>query len=260
MMTTGPALLVVGHPGHELMVHGWLETARPMVMVLTDGSGHSGVSRLASTAALLARAGATPGSVFGRFTDAELYRALLDQRTDIFARLADEIAGAIVQHQIVLVAGDDAEGFNPTHDVCRLLVDAAVRTARARTGRPVANTAFALMDAPEGAAHVNRRSSTVLTLTDAALARKIEAALAYPEMAGEVSAARSRRGDEAFRLETFRPVPDGEVWTPGDESPYYERYGRKRVEEGVYSDVIRYDQHLRPLADLLHARALREAS
>ena len=84
-MTAGPALLVVGHPGHELMVHGWLEAARPLVMVLTDGSGHAGVSRLPSTAALLARAGATPGPIFGRFTDVELYRALLDCRTDVFA-------------------------------------------------------------------------------------------------------------------------------------------------------------------------------
>jgi hypothetical protein len=32
------------------------------------------------------------------------------------------------------------------------------------------------------------------------------------------------------------------------------------VEEGVYSEVIGYEQHMRPLADLLHARSMREAS
>ena len=31
--------LVIGHPGHELLVHGWLEVARPIVFVFTDGSG-----------------------------------------------------------------------------------------------------------------------------------------------------------------------------------------------------------------------------
>jgi hypothetical protein len=139
-------------------------------------------------------------------------------------------------------------------------VDAAVRTARTRTGRPVANCAFALMEAPEGAVPARPASFTTFTLTDDALARKIGAALGYPEMAGEVSAARERWGDEAFRRETFRHVRDGEVWAPGDEAPYYERHGRNRVEEGVYPDVIRYDQHIRPLADLLHAQALREAS
>jgi AcrR family transcriptional regulator len=259
LMTLGPALLVVGHPGHELMVHGWLESSRPLVMVLTDGSGHAGVSRLPSTAALVAHAGATPGSIFGRFTDVELYRTLLDRRTDVFADLVEELAHAICQHQIAVVAGDDAEGFNPTHDVCRLIIDAAVSTARGR-GRSVLNSAFALMDAPSRSTRPAGASSSILTLNDAALERKLDAALRYPEMAAEVAAARGRWGDEAFRIETFRHVREGEVWTPGDAPPDYERYGRKRVEEGVYPEVICYDQHLRPLADLLSARSMREAS
>jgi len=258
-MTNRPALLVVGHPGHELMVHGWLEAARPLVMVLTDGSGHAGVSRLPSTAALIARAGATPGAIFGRFTDVEIYRALLDRRTDVFADLVEELASAICRHQIAVVAGDDAEGFNPTHDVCRLIVDAAVSTARGR-GRSVVNTAFALMDAPSRRAQQSGASSSILTLTDAALERKLGAARHYPEMAAEVAAARGRWGDEAFRVETFRHVRDWEVWAPGDVPPDYERYGRKRVEEGVYPEVICYEQHMRPLADLLTARSMREAS
>jgi hypothetical protein len=258
-MTSGPALLVVGHPGHELMVHGWLEAARPLVMVLTDGSGHAGVSRLPSTAALLARAGATPGPIFGRFTDVELYRALLDLRTDVFADLVEELASAIGQHQIAVVAGDDAEGFNPTHDVCRLIVDAAVSTARGR-GRSVVNTAFALMDAPGRRAQPGVASRSILTLTDAALERKLGAALQYPEMAAEVAAARGRLGDEAFRIEAFRHVRECEVWTPGDVPPDYERYGRQRVEEGVYPEIICYEQHMRPLAELLTARSMREAS
>ena len=259
LLEAGPALLVVGHPGHELMVHGWLEAARPVVMVLTDGSGHTGVSRLPSTAAVLTRAGATPGSIFGRFTDVELYRALLDRRVSVFGDLADELADEICRYQIGVVAGDDAEGFNPTHDVCRLIIDAAVSLARKR-GRYIVNTAFALMDAPSRSTHPNRKTPKILTLTDAALDRKLGAALGYPEMAAEVAAARSRLGDDAFRIEVFRHVDEGEVWAPGDAPPDYERYGRKRVEEGVYPEVICYEQHMRPLADLLHARSMREAS
>ena len=258
-MTIGPALLVVGHPGHELMVHGWLEAARPLVMVLTDGSGRAGVSRLPSTAALLGRAGATPGSIFGRFTDVELYRALLDRRTAVFTSLVEDLADAICRYQIAVVAGDDAEGFNPTHDVCRLIIDVAVSTARGR-GRSVANTAFALMDAPRRSTPRDGASSSILTLNDAALDRKLGAALLYPEMAAEVSAARGRWGDEAFRIETFRHVGECEVWAPVDDPPDYERYGRKRVEEGVYPEVICYEQHMRPLAELLTARSMREAS
>jgi hypothetical protein len=71
------AALVVAHPGHELRVHHWLERARPLVLVLTDGSGHTEHSRLQRTTALLERAGATPGRIYGRLSDRDLYRAIL---------------------------------------------------------------------------------------------------------------------------------------------------------------------------------------
>ena len=35
-----------------------------------------------------------------------------------------------------MVVADSAEGYNPAHDVCRLVADAAVRTARWRGGEP----------------------------------------------------------------------------------------------------------------------------
>ena len=259
-MRAGPALLVIGHPGHELMVHGWLEASKPLVAVLTDGSGHTGVSRLSSTAALIARAGGRPGSIFGRFADTEIYRALLDHHFELFTGLVEELSGLIIENQIALVVGDDAEGFNPTHDICRLIIDAAVRHARVRSGRPVLNVAFRLIDAPEQTKRASNGGLTVFELSNAALERKMAAAFGYPEMAGEVAAARKRLGDDAFRIESFRHVRDGEIWAPAEEPPYYERYGQKRVDEGAYPEVIYYEQHIRPLADLLHARSLREAS
>jgi hypothetical protein len=246
-------MLVVGHPGHELRVHGWLEALQPVVMVLTDGSGHTGVSRLDSTAKLIARAGAGQGPIFGRMSDAELYRAMLAGEHQPFLDLADELAASIVRERIAIVAGDDAEGFNPTHDVCRLLVNAAVRLSRAQAAPTIVNLAFDLMEAPDdGSARQSGRRDQ-LRLDEGALARKLEAALDYPEMAAEVAAARSKWGDEAFRVETFRHADAAECWTPGADPPYYERYGAERVSAGVYRDVIRYDQHMRPLADGLAA-------
>ena len=76
---------MIAHPGHELRVHHWLEIAAPQVFVLTDGSGHGGVSRLASTTRLLERAGATPGPIYGRFSDRDLYHALLARDWPLFA-------------------------------------------------------------------------------------------------------------------------------------------------------------------------------
>ena len=253
-------MLVVGHPGHELRVHGWLESAKPIVMVLTDGSGHSGVPRLLSTELVIGRAGASHGAVFGKLTDAALYGALIDRHSGVFIEIAELMAAAIIAHGIEVVAGDDAEGFNPTHDVCRWLVDAAVRLARTRTRRPIANLAFALMEAPGTTTLRPESPLSTLVLSDAALNRKIAAAIGYPEMAAEVAAARARFSDEAFRLETFRHVGDDELWTPGDERPFYEQHGSRRVMDGVYSEVIQYDPHMRAVIGALAGIASRQAN
>jgi AcrR family transcriptional regulator len=247
-------MLVVGHPGHELRAHGWLEIARPVVMVLTDGSGHIGVSRLASTATVIDRAGASRGSVFGPFTDAALYRALVDHNLDLFTKIADELADVIVSHGICVVAGDDAEGYNPTHDICRLLIDAAVRQARSTRAATVSNLAFGLMNRPDDVTPAKHDGISRVHLDEAAFGRKLAAAAHYPEMAAEVAAARKAWGDDAFAVETFRHVPQDDVWAPGEEPPFYERHGERRVKDGLYEEVIRYDRHIRPLADALAAR------
>jgi hypothetical protein len=178
----------------------------------------------------------------------------------VLVDLAVEIADVIVRNRIAVVAGDDAEGYNPTHDVCRMLIDAAVELAQPQLDMPVANLAFALMDRPDRSPAARPGRSSQLVLGDRALARKIAAALDYVELADEVRHARQTWGDGAFRMETFRHVAPGELWAPVGEAPYYESYGTGRVKAGAYAEVIRYDQHIRPLADALAARALRQAS
>jgi hypothetical protein len=223
-------------------------------MVITDGSGHHGVSRLESTTRVLSRTGARPGAVFGRLTDAAVYRALLDRQHQVFTGLADEIADAIVGQKVGVVAGDDAEGFNPTHDVCRLIINTAVRlVAEGRAGTPLANLAFNLMERISSDKGARNGKVEHLRLDDGALERKLTAALDYPELAGEVATARARWGDEAFRTETFRHADTFERWTPGAESPFYERYGTDRVSAGVYRELITYEHHIQPLTQALAA-------
>ncbi len=53
----GRSLLVMGHPGHELRLYGWVGLARPLVCILTDGSGSDGVPRLEKTLEILRATG-----------------------------------------------------------------------------------------------------------------------------------------------------------------------------------------------------------
>jgi len=252
-----PAALIVAHPGHELRLHGWLHQARPIVFVLTDGSGGAAQSRLESTRRIVRGAGAREGSIFGRFRDRDLYAAIMRRDTGFVVALADELADGLVAAGCELAVCDAREGYNSAHDLCWFLVEAAVAIASHRLGRGVVTLEFPLAAAPD-AAPANGDAGLRLTLDDQALERKLADALAYPEMAAEVRAALDRFGAAAFRIErlTHAGHDAGRDWQP-DAVPYYERYGEQQVAAGVYDDVLRQRDHMLPLVTGLrhHARA-----
>lgn len=300
------AALVVAHPSHELLIHGWLEQTQPYVCILTDGAGRSGEPRLNRTTEVLLRAGAEPGTIYGRLTDLEVYAAILDGDSELFAELVEELAEAFVSEQIDYVAGDAAEGYSVTHDICRVMIGAAVELAQSRYGHRVANFDFPVVGSPDDCADELRRETIRLELDDETFARKVNAALAYspklahdveaaltgapfqglrrfsePQLAGEVDVEVSRSVFEAvdcqptiraclrdiiegvpldaFRVECLRPVSNnsGSHWTM-NEPHFYELYGEKLVAAGRYKQVIRYREHMFPLAAAIRAQVERE--
>jgi hypothetical protein len=242
---------VVGHPGHELKVFGWIAEHRPQVHVITDGSGRHGVSRLPSTARLLAGVGATPGEVFGSISDAEIYGALLETNIPFFLDLQERLADSFIQNEIDFVCGDATEGFNPTHDICRSLVNAAVAMAEQATRRRIPNYEFCLTEWEQSRQDVHDRQCLHLRLGDDLLRRKLDAALAYGELKDEVEKAIASRGEEYFRIECLRKVSSPAMEDGPAEKPFYETWGEQRVAEGGYTSVIRYQQHMLPVLDAL---------
>lgn len=275
------AAVVVAHPGHEVRVHGWLERETPLVFVLTDGAGRAGRPRIASTAEYLKRFGMKPGCVFARFTDAEVYRLALARDFDPFLRLSEELAEAFVGARVGRVAGDAAEGYTTSHDIARLVTNAAVEMASRASGRAIANYDFTLAQRPDHCPEPLRAEAVWLRLDEEAFARKLAAAFEfYPELAAETRAtlrgesydaavdyfklnddehaATDLSGLDMFRVECLRPVRhgDGRFET---EPPFYETYAEEKVAKGIYERVIRYSEHIRPLADALAERAARGA-
>jgi hypothetical protein len=245
----GKAALIVGHPGHELRVYRWLELAQPTVYVLTDGSGHTGRPRIESTRTVLATAGATAGTLFGSFSDADLYTAMLSGDRACLCRVIHTLAEALSRTGIDYVVADALEGFNPSHDLCRFLVNAAVALTRQSTQRALGNFDFLLEGSPSACPDHLRAEAVLLELTDADLERKIAAAKGYPELREETEGALARFGAAAFRTECLRPVIDARqgIDTMEEEPPYYERYGEQQVAAGHYDRVIRYRAHIQPL-------------
>jgi hypothetical protein len=244
---TRNAAIVVAHPGHELVVHHWLTDHTPLYFCLTDGSGGSAQSRLGSTATLLENAGARRGSIFGRYTDKAAYRLLLDRDATAFVAMRDELAESLRAAAIACVSGDAMEGFNPIHDVCRAIIDAAVLVIHQQTGRELENYEFALHS---GTARAPQPSTDgiVLRLDEAALQRKLAAASAYPEMRAEVQAALDEFGRQAFAVERLQPSSAHRMIEEFERTPpLYDRHGEIRVGQGVYTDAIRYREHVLPV-------------
>ncbi|EEF62672.1 hypothetical protein [Pedosphaera parvula] len=248
------AALIIAHPGHELRVHHWLEEAKPVVLVLTDGSGRTSKSRLESTTRILQRAGARPGSIYGRFTDAGIYEIMLQGKSDLVLPLLNETAEFLIAEQIDYVAGDALEGYNTSHELCRYLIGAAIELARRKTGREIANYDFLLTGRPDECPERLRANAIHLPLDDAAIARKLAAAEGYPELKHEVEGALKQFGKILFAQEWLRPVPNHTgINLDHAEVPYYESYGEKQKAAGHYQHVIRFREHMLPLAQAMWA-------
>jgi hypothetical protein len=298
--------LVVAHPSHELRLHGWLEQAQPYTCVLTDGSGRSSEPRLHRTSEVLDRVGATQGAIYGQLTDLEVYAAILNGDYELFATLVEELAQAFVEEQIEYVVGDAAEGYSVTHDICRIMIGAAVELAQFGYDHRVANFDFPVVGSPDECSEDLRGASILLQLDDDAFVRKVKAALLYsPQLAGDVEAAlngapfqgvkrfsqpqsagevdvelnaavleefesrpalKSRFRDmidgvpmDAFRVECLRPVENssGAHWNT-NEPLFYEVYGEKLVAVGRYKQVIRYREHMLPMAKAIREKVERK--
>jgi hypothetical protein len=253
MFTNSSCVVFIAHPGHELRIHHFLELARPVVHVLTDGSGSQNHSRLSSTLAVLENTGARAGGIFGRYTDREVYDLMLKGNFGAFIGLAEELAECMHQNKTDLIIGDKAEGYNSSHDVCRLIVGAAVDIAAKKYRLQVANYDFPLVGSPDPLAGYSP-DEIIIELDDAAFERKYSAALNYQELAAEVNRALKAVGRDAFMREVLHPAKntEGRSWLE-PEAPYYETYGEKQIATGIYQEVIRFKEHIEPLARHLEA-------
>lgn len=223
---------------------------RPDVFVLTDGSGSTNQSRLEQTEVVLRAAHARRTGWLATLTDKEVYHLILQGEITAFVDRVRELAEYIISHAVQEIAGDMIEGYNPSHDLCRNIINAAVELA-AGQGHPIRrNLAFPLVAKP--AAEKKIQPAEALQLDAAALHDKQEIAMSYGALRHEVEAALQISGKEMFATEVlYDAAPLGDA--PPEIPPQYERYGEKRVAAGLYRDAIRYRTHVAPLVARLRS-------
>lgn len=219
--------LIIGHPGHELRVLKFIELFKPLVFVLTDGSGLRGQSRLERSRRVFERYGCDVAPLFGRFTDNEAYEMML-HGPEKFVSLRDEILNTLELHAIDFVFGDACEGVEPTHDVCRYMINSCA------TKMSFLNYEFSLCSTslPVGPGLLSKLSDLDKAGRDGVLAE-------YPEMAQEVAMARQRFGDAAFDHEFLSPARiDVRTWGKG--IPRYETLGLEMTSKGECEEAITF--------------------
>jgi hypothetical protein len=237
--------LLVAHPGHELSLYGWIAQTRPAIHVLTDGSGHGVAPRLDATAEFLVAVGATPGCIFGAFSDREVYAILLRRDGDALASLVMTLAAGLRRDRPRMLVTDAAEGYNPVHDLCRLVAGAAIEIAEVETKL----YQYAVVNRPDSIVR-NDDNAIVIDLDDSLYAAKLDRARSQIDVIPDIDVLLERHGADAYRREVLYPVVD---WTHVDltSTPGYEKYGEERRSAHLYEQVIRRDEHFLPLRDAL---------
>ncbi len=241
-------VLVIAHPGHELRIWEWVNLNRPVVFILTDGSGGRGEARIGYSKEILLRAGATFGDWCGAFADREVYDLILQDQVGRLVPLVKQLAAELQRHPGRLVVGDLAEGYNTAHDLCRAMINAAVDLAAQDQSAVSRNLAFPLMGDPAKAWEGRLPSAGAIHLDETRLEAKLDAARGCGALRDEVDAALKATGKKSFATEYLFEIPAG-LLRDGvpQEPPFYETFGEKRVAEGSYQSVIRYRGHMLPL-------------
>jgi hypothetical protein len=240
-------VLIAAHPGHELLLHHWLERARPVVCVLTDGSGSQAGSRSERSKRIVHRTGAQIGPVFGELTDRVWYEAILSGDWRPFDRAAAQIADMCRAQGVTQIVSDAFEFFNPMHDLCSCLARSVSMRLRGRGAVELLTFPIERPDLLRGApAHL-------YSLDGDALNRKLASCAEYLELSAEVARRRVTARDD-LAVECLFAADAGQVSAgPPAERPFYETVGRERVGRGMYSELITYEGHVRPLATMLTA-------
>jgi len=254
------SLLLIGHPGHELLLHGWIAQNQPVVCVLTDGSGMAGNARITQSEAMLQSLNAQIGPVWGESSDREFYRHVLQCDHAFFAALRDRLADCIVTHNITAVVSDAVEGYSPIHDICEALARAAVTQASRDAAITIRHYLIPLLGNPSHAPLGDDPAAIEVELTPTLIAEKRSAITKYAKQAGaqlmgEIQSAYDRYGIATFDREYLFAASDSGwlAWQQrfNAQAPHYESLGKAHVGSGRDQRAITFSDHVAPISQRL---------
>ena len=245
-------LLLIAHPGHELRIFEWVRRVKPHVVVLTHGDGSIGQPRLEDTRHLLREIDVeVRDDWIAPIADSAVYQALLGLQPSPLPQWLERLVAASDEEPFDVVVADEAEGYNPTHDVCRVLANLLVHRLE-QSGRAVQSLEMPLVGHPCDPAR-NEQLQVAVSLDTRELDYKLDIMKRYaqrcsPILEQELQTMLDTFGEQAFAQECLYSAGN----TPYERNelpltmPYFERVGEERYRAGIYAHVIRAE-HVRRL-------------
>ena len=239
--------LIIGHPGHELRAFKFIKDFKPDVFIITDGSGSSNVSRIDNSIKIIESLGARYIKLFEPIPDKKIYTLIREGNISEIYKIKKILYDEFTNTSYDFIIGDSLEGFNPSHDLCRYLINSIVKDCKIKLNRTIPNYSFDLDKAP---IEINSYDISILfELNELELEQKVNLAINYPELKFEVDKVLKLYGKESFKFEYYNKVSNPNSITNWDEIiPKYESYGKERVKNGLYAEVIEFEKHMKPIA------------
>jgi len=245
------SLLIIGHPGHELRAFKFIKDHKPDVVIITDGSGSQHSSRIANSIKILDSLGSRCINLFHPFTDKEIYDFMLNANISAIGEIRDKILNEVLAQGYDLLIGDALEGFNPTHDLCRYIINSIVKKANHENGDyPIKNISYKLDGVSSIKSNLlSNKYEFDLFLSEKEFNEKYTAALDYPELRFEVDKVILLYGKDAFMNEKYEVIDNTEMISNWNTTyPFYENYGKGKVLDGLYQQSIEFEKHMKPIA------------
>lgn len=242
-------LLFIGHPGHELLAYKFMCIHKPEVIFLTGGSSSDNISRIHQSIKLVKSLGLKVHFPIEPFMDRDIYDLILSKSTDDFLKIKSALKKFVIENSIKRIVGDALEGFNPSHDICRYLINSIVTEVKNEIDVTIDNYEFFQENVSQNKTLLKSDEDIQIKLNKKEFDNKLKVCLDYSEIKFELDKFINLYGEDFFMIEYFRKIKNTEqIKTWDSKYPYYEEFGRKRIKEGTYSELISFENHMKIIA------------
>lgn len=284
----GKAALSISQAGHEVALHGFIELVKPYIFIMTDGSGKNRGSRMPwMHKYFITVYPETVKDMYNIIVQGNLkgedryikgwqvYNEILMKQVAFFAHYTGTIADGLVRRKIDYIVTEAIEGNDVLQDLCAIITEIAVKLVEEKTGKKIDIYQYNLSTAYNKNVDDN---SIRIELTPESYDFKINSIANYHESIFDEF--KANIGIDVNSILKMKEMPKGvlevqkvlksmdssffkeEYLNPyhyvdfSNEKPAYEINSEKLITEGIPTEIISYQNHIKPLKEMLEKVAL----